>query len=282
MMIKSVSLSGYNFHEVNSDYLFEEGLNFIVGEHARGKTTILNSIISGFTTETYQEHWIHPPLESNQEPIITIEFKYQETTYCFTKKIKKDGIDCQLYIINEQRDRSLISEGAEAIERVKQYSMEIISFISQEFGSALEEFSGHGYGYRNHLEIFGIDDQSLPEFLILLNKFLAKYDRYEIWKNYKVTIVGGYIKIIDLDGTPVPYPAIGTIQQMFIMSLVASIRMREKKPVLILDEWGASIDNEYTEFAFIPCFRELGSQVILAKNFMPIHNLEDNMIKLNR
>ena len=103
MIIKGVDLGGYDFHKVNSDYFFKQGLNFIVGENASGKTTILNSIISGFTAETYQEHWIHPALKSNQEPVIAIEFQCQEETYCITKKIKKDGIECQLYAAVVQR-----------------------------------------------------------------------------------------------------------------------------------------------------------------------------------
>ena len=168
MIINRVGLTGYNYQKVNSDYFFEPGLNMIIGDNASGKTTILNSIIYGFSAETFQEHWsgydtqFNPSKNyPNQEPIITIEFQYQGATFCLIKKIKKDGIECQLYIINEQGTKSFVCEGVEAIERTKQYSNEIIYLTGEEIDSM-----------RHHLGILNHDGQSLSEYQSLLNELL--------------------------------------------------------------------------------------------------------------
>jgi len=272
MIIKGVDLAGYDFHKVNSDYLFKQGLNFIVGENASGKTTILNSIISGFTAETYQEHWIHPPLESNQEPIIAIEFQYQEETYCITKKIKKDGIECQLYAINERKERSLVCEGAEAIERIKQYSNEIIYLRGEEIQSM-----------HHQLGILNPDEQSLPEFQMLLNELLLTYDAFGYWGDKQVAIVEGQFLVRGLDGSISGILAAGGISYLVFMSIITSIKMNKNCPILILDDWDGGMTN-YQLDILSRCLTELDSQVILSSHSMHRPNLEveANMIHLNR
>ena len=122
MIINRVELAGYDYNQVNSDYFFEPGLNMVIGGPVSGKTTILNSIISGFSAGTFHEHWRGYDTRHNlseyypsQEPIIKIKFQSGGITYCLTKKIKKEGVECQLCQINEQDVESFVCEGAEAI-----------------------------------------------------------------------------------------------------------------------------------------------------------------------
>ncbi len=279
MIITRVDLAGYNYHEVNSDYLFKPGLNMIVGDNASGKTTIINSIISGFPAETFQKQWrgfgtrhdfsIHHP---HQEPVIAIEFQSKDETYCIIKKIKKDGIECKLYVINERRERSLVCEGAEAIERTKQYSKEIIYLTSEEIQSM-----------RHHLEILNPDEQSLPEFQMLLNKLLQKYDSFGYWSDKQVAVVEGQTVVIDGNESSVPLAA-GAISFLVFMSIVASVKMNKSCPILIVDDFCHSMDNSRID-AVRQCFSEiLDSQVILTSHSMHLHDfeVESHMIHLNR
>ena len=279
MIINRVELTGYNYQKVNSDYFFEPGLNMIIGDNASGKTTILNSIISGFSAETFQEHWSGYDTQfnlsenyPNQEPIITIEFQYQGATFCLSKKIKKDGIECQLYIINEQGTKSFVCEGVEAIERTKQYSNEIIYLTGEEIDSM-----------RHHLGILNHDGQSLSEYQSMLNELLKKYGS-GYWSDKMATVVDGQIVVFMLHKLSPEILAQGAISFLVLMSVVASVKMNKSSPILIIDDFWRSMDYS-SIYRVRKCLSEvLDSQVILTSHSMHLSDLEveSNMIQLNR
>lgn len=278
MIINRVELAGYDYNQVNSDYFFEPGLNMVIGDQASGKTTILNSIISGFSAETFHEYWrgydtrhnlsgFYP----NQEPIIKIQFQSGGVTYCLTKKIKKEGVECQLGLVNEQDVESFVCEGAEAIERIKQYSREIIYFTR----TAMSEISESG-------GIFIKNVQSLTEYELSLNTLLKRYG-YGIWPDLQVKVVDGKPIITDKDSRNVHLGG-GAISFLSIMSVIASLKMNESHPILIIDDFCRMLDNSQID-GVRQCLSEvLDSQVIVTLDSMRLcdFEMESNMIQLSR
>ena len=279
MIINRVELAGYDYNQVNSDYIFKPGLNKVIGDDASGKTTILNSIISGFSAETFHEHWRgydtrHNLSEfyPNQEPIIKIKFQSGGVTYCLKKKIKKDRVECQLYLINEQGVESFVCEGAEAIERIKQYSREIIYFTR----TAMSEISKSG-------EIFIKNVQSLTEYESSLNTLLKRYG-YGIWPDLQVKVVEGKLIITDIKSQKMISLGSGAIRFLSIMSVIASLGMRESYPILIIDDFDSMLDYSQID-GVMQCLSEVwDSQVIVTSHSMRLCNFEteSNIIQLNR
>jgi len=280
MIINRVDLADYNYHKVNSEYLFKPGLNMIVGDNASGKTTILHSIISVFSAGIFQEQWRglgnrynFSDLYPHQEPVIAIEFQSQKETYCITKKMKKDGIECVLYSIDELGERSLVCEGVEAIERSKQYSEEIIFLGREEFEAIREQ-----------LGILNIDEQLLPEFQILWNELLQKYAPFpRYWFDKHVAVVEGQTVVVDRNGASVPLAA-GAVSFLVLMSIVASLKLNKNCPILIMDDLWVSMDHSSIT-GVKQCFREmLDSQMIFTSHSMhlPDIEVESHIIQLNR
>lgn len=277
MIINRVELAGYDYNQVNSDYFFEPGLNMVIGDQCSGKTTILNSIISGFSAETFHEHWKGYDTQQNlsefypsQEPIIKIKFQSEEVNYCLTKKIKKDMVECQLYLINDQDVESFVCEGAEAIERIKQFSRQIIYFTP----TAMSEIRGQG-------GIFIKNVQCLTEYELSLNTLLKRYG-YGIWVDLQVKVVDGKPIITDKKSRRVHLGA-GAISFLSIMSVIASLEVNESHSVLIIDDFCRMLDNSQID-GVRQCLTEvLDSQVIVTLDSMRLCNFEidGNMIKLS-
>lgn len=280
MIIHRVELAGYDYNQVNSDYVFKPGLNIVIGDPASGKTTILNSIISGFSAETFHEHWRgydtrHNLSEyyPNQEPIIKIKFKSGGVTYCLTKKIKKEGVECQLSLINEQDVESLVCEGREAIERIKHYSMEII-YLTRTAMSEIWKSGG----------IFTKNVQSLTEYELSLNSLLKRYG-YGIWPDLQVKIVEGKPIIMDKKSRKLVNLGSGAILFLSVMSVIASLGMNESYPILIIDDLDSSMLDYSQIDGVMQCLSEVwGSQVILTSGSMLLRNfeMESNIIQLSR
>lgn len=266
MIINRVKLSGFNYPEVNSDYFFKSGLNIICGGNVTGKSTIINSIVSGFSAETFDELWDgfqYYILEYNQDAIITIQFQLQQASYCLTKKIQKNGFECQIHLIDEQGEKSQVCEGTEAMGLAKQFSKDI--FLID--GSAIDFFRGGGY-YPFILEKLGNDGQSMPEFQNILNELWLEYGSNRI--GLQARFLEGRIELIDYKGS-IHYPNLGTASMFSLFSLFALAKMNKLPPIIITeDEWWRHIDHERRE-AVAHLLSALG-EVVASQTIVGLHS----------
>ena len=262
MIIEHIEMSGFNLQKVNSDYSFEPGLNLIVGETASGKTTILNSIVRCFSYNSSYEgrsildfHQNHQEKFPNQEPSISIQFQYQEATYRINKTIKMNEVECEMYSLNREGEISFLCGGTEAIERLEHYSKDIIFLRNEQ-------------DLINHFFEFNLDEQLIPEYLLVLNRLLNQYSPFGQWLDGQVTINNGEIGIISRDGNQIQLAA-GGEAFLAIISLIAILRTMDNHQLLILDEfWASSLDYSHIESVYKCLSEVLDCQVIMTSNPM--------------
>ena len=278
MIINRVDLVGFRYQKINSDYFFKPGLNIIEGSNATGKSTIINSIVSGFSSETYQELWggfLYHRL--NQEPVITIEYQYQQVSYCLTKKVKKDGMECQIYVIDEEGGKSLLCEGTKAIEVAKQHSSQIIYLESDYF----HRIYSRGDEYRNFfLGEFDHDNQSSSEFFSLVNELMLEYASGNWFLGIEIAVVDGHVVFRERKSGRQLNLGGGAKTQFTLMSLIALTKLREDSPILILDDWCVGMDYGMVPGIIQSIDGALDSQVIVSTFPMMLNDLEVEQHKI--
>ena len=293
MLIERVSLNGFDYKQINTEYQFKPGMNYIIGSKASGKTILAYSIVSWASAGTWFEqlmgirsgpgfkhkyHNFHP----HQEPIISIDFQINQGKNSITKKFNEEGAECKFYEIDNSGEKVLIDDSR--IYLIKKYSNKILYLTRYD----IESFDPRTDGLIQFLTKYDFDEDILnPEFISLLNKLLQQYSSGSYWSRHHIYL-GGNGEVVSRNnqgetaGLGMPS---GEKVKLGILSIVASLMIKNDKTILIADDIFTGLDN-VAHASMIECLKEnLDNQVILTMYQHETHNignLEGHIINLER
>lgn len=291
MLIEKVSLNGFDYKQINAEYQFKPGMNYITGSNASGKTILACSIITGFSAEPWLgigsgpgfRHKYHN-FHAHQEPTISIDFQINQEKNSITKKFNEEGAECEFYEIDNSDEKVLIDDSR--INLIKKYSNKILYLTRYD----IESFDLKTDGLIQFLTKYDFNEHLLnPEFMSLLNKLLHQYSSGHYWSRHHVQL-GENGEVIFWNNQGESFAggmAAGERVKFGILLIVASLMIKNDKTILIADDIFQSLDY-VGQASIIECLKEnLDNQVILTMmlrehNTHNIGNLEGHIIHLER
>ena len=243
MLIRQLELAGYHLPSINSKFSFKNGLNFVSGKNASGKTILLNSISAAFLDTNYHDQWHH--YFPNQEPKIRVQFDWEGNSYELRKEFPSgQDVKCELFAMADDGTKILQTEGYLAIQECMKISR--IRFVDGEY---FAKISRDFYSW-------WISEESVEE-RKEVQGLIAKF-RPDFLKKYP-----------HLYGSEKPQYAMaaGDLNFLIWMSILASSRENGDRELLLVDDFGKMMDHSLIEDVLrVITEEELDNQIILTSH----------------
>jgi len=244
VLIRQLELAGYHLPSINSKFSFKNGLNFVSGKNASGKTILLNSISAAFLdTSLYPDHLNH--YFPNQEPKIRVQFDWEGNSYELRKEFSRgQSVKCELFAMADDGTKILQSEGHLAIEECMKISR--IRFVDGEY---FGKFSRDYWSWR-------ISEESVEE----------RKEVQGLIAKFRPDFLAKYPHVLESE-KPQKMMAAGDLNFLIWMSILASSREIGNQELLLVDDFGWSMDHSLiADVLRAITEEELDNQIILTSH----------------
>ena len=243
MLIRQLELAGYHLPSINSKFSFKNGLNFVTGKNASGKTILLNSISAAFLDTNYHDQWHH--YFPNQEPKIRVQFDWEGNSYELRKEFSRgQSVKCELFAMADDGTKTLQCESHLAIEECMKISR--IRFVDGEY---FGKFSRDYWSWR-------ISEESVEE----------RKEVQGLIAKFRPDFLAKYPHVLESE-KPQKMMAAGDLNFLIWMSILASSREIGNQELLLVDDFGWSMDHSLiADVLRAITEEELDNQIILTSH----------------